>query len=365
MLTRRQLFQTVAGGISIAIGERVIAKERSLPYWFMPEEAAPHQRTWMAFGARASIWGNRLLPAVREDLARIANTIVQYEPVTLLVRKEEYDLAKKLVDSSVELMILPLDDIWIRDTGPVFVVDKTGNKAGIDFNFNGWGNKQPFSHDAQVARFIVRQAEVELIKTYLVLEGGSIEVDGQGTAVMTESCILNDNRNPEMSKAEVTERLSQLLGLNKIIWLPGVRGQDITDGHTDFYVRFVRPGVVLANYESDKNHFDHQVTKTHLEKLRAASDAQNQPLEVTTITTPRTLRYQNATADFAAGYMGFYICNGAVIMQSFGDLHTDFAAKEILQNAFPDREIVQLNVDAIAAGGGTIHCVTQQEPKAI
>jgi agmatine deiminase len=164
--------------------------------WFMPEESERHKRTWMAFGASEQIWGKRLLPEVRRNLAKIANTIVQFEPVTMLVRESDYEMARKLLSSSVELMICPLDDLWVRDTGPVFVVNEDGEKAAINFNFNGWGGKQEHLNDAQVASLVARQAGVNLINTSFVLEGGCIEVDGQGTAVITESCVLNDNRNP-------------------------------------------------------------------------------------------------------------------------------------------------------------------------
>lgn len=330
--------------------------------WFMPDEAMPHRRTWMAFGASQRIWGRRLLPEVRRNLATIARTIAQYEPVSMLVRASEYELAQDLLGDSIELFVSPLDDLWMRDIGPLFVLCEQGGKAGIDFNFNGWGQKQAFEQDAKVAEFVARQADVEVINTSLVLEGGCIEVDGQGTAIITESCVLNDNRNPGVSKTRFEELLMPLLGLEKIIWLPGIRGHDITDGHTDFYARFARPGVVIAGYEPDPECFDHEVTKQHLEILRTATDAQDQPLDVIVLTAPGTIRDTYETPDFAAGYLGFYACNGAIIMQEFGDDQADQAAQAALQQAFPKREIVAINIDGIAAGGGSIHCATQQEP---
>ncbi len=330
--------------------------------WYMPDESMPHERTWMAFGASERIWGRRLLPEVRRNLVTIAQTIAQYEPVSMLVRAEEYDLAKDLLGSSVELIVSPLDDLWIRDTGPLFVFSKEGQKAGIDFNFNGWGRKQAFQQDAAVASFVTQQVGVEVIHTDLVLEGGCIELDGHGTAIITESCVLNDNRNPGMTKAQFEDQLMPLLGLEKIIWLPGIKGQDITDGHTDFYARFARPDVVLASYEPDPRFADHEITKQHLEILARATDAQDNPLDVIVLEAPSTIRETYETSDFAAGYIGFYVCNGAVIMQEFGDDQADKAAQQTLQQAFPDREIVAINIDGIAAGGGSIHCATQQEP---
>ncbi len=330
--------------------------------WFMPDENEPHKRTWMAFGASRNIWGDRLLPEVQRNLATIARTIAEYEPVTMLVREREYDLAQELVGPTVELVVSPLDDLWMRDTGPVFVITEEGQQAAIDFNFNGWGKKQVHRWDSQVAQFVAEQAGVEVINTDLVLEGGCIEVDGHGTAIITESCVLNDNRNPEVSKAEFEDILMPLLGLDKIIWLPGIKGMDITDGHTDFYARFAGPGVVLAGYEPNPEYFDHEVTKQHLEILQSATDAANRPLEIIVLEGPTTIREEYATDEFAPGYIGFYVCNGAVVMQEFGDKQADEAAKQGVQQAFPDREVIQLNIDGIAAGGGSIHCSTQQEP---
>ena len=330
--------------------------------WFMPDEAGRHTRTWMAFGASERIWGKKLLPEVRHNLATIAQTIAHYEPVSMLVRSDEFDIARSLVGTSVELIELPLDDLWIRDTGPTFVVTGQGCKAAIDFNFNGWGEKQAFMYDAEVAAFVAELVAVPIIKTPLVLEGGCIEVDGQGTALMTESCVLNDNRNPGIAKAQFEDEFMPLLGLKKIIWLPGIRGRDITDGHTDFYARFARPGVVVAGFDPDPGSYDHVVTQRHLEILRASTDAQGRRLDVIVLEAPRTIRRAFETDHFAAGYVGYYVCQGAVIMQSFGDVRADRAAQQALQAVFPDHEIEQIAIDGIAAGGGSIHCATQQEP---
>ncbi len=330
----------------------------------MPDESEPHQRTWMAFGASKKVWGGKLLPEVQRNLALIARTIAKYEPVSMLVREDDYELAKKLIGAArVELVECELDDLWMRDTGPVFVVGANDEKAAIDFNFNGWGEKQAFNKDAQVAGFITEHSEVEALETELVLEGGGIEVDGEGTAIISESCVLNANRNPGVSKAKCEAELKRLLGLEKIIWIPGIKGKDITDGHTDFYARFASPGVVLAGYDPDPESYDHAVTKKNLSILKSAKDAKGRTLKVITLEGPNKVRKTYENDEFAAGYIGFYVCNGAVISQEFGDSKADKAAKEALQKAFPKREIIQLNVDGIAAGGGSIHCTTQQEPK--
>ncbi|MFF0609825.1 agmatine/peptidylarginine deiminase [Nocardia tengchongensis] len=330
--------------------------------WSMPEEGDPHRRTWMAFGASENVWGRHLLPQVQHDLARIAQTIARFEPVTVLVRPEDFDLACRLFTAAnIQLVVAPLDDIWMRDTGPVFVHgDK--NMAAVDFNFNGWGGKQKARQDRKVADFVTRSATVESLPAELVLEGGAIEVDGRGTAIITESCVLNNNRNPGWKKKDVEDELRYLLGLEKIIWLPGIAGYDITDGHTDFYARFARPGVVVAGLDNDPDSFDYEVTRTHLDILRSATDASGRPLQVEVIEGPSQVRPRYDCEDFAAGYINFYVCNQAVIAPEFGDPRTDSAAHATLQRLFPDRYIAQISIDGIAAGGGGIHCTTQQEP---
>jgi agmatine deiminase len=215
-----------------------------------------------------------------------------------------------------------------------------------------------------VAALVAAHAGVPLLHTPLVLEGGCIEVDGQGSAIVTESCVLNANRNPGLGKAAVEAELKRVLGLAQIIWLPGIKGQDITDGHTDFYARFARPGVVLAGFDPDPQSADHAVTKAHLQLLRKAKDASGKKLEVLVLRAPEAFDKRYEAATFAAGYIGFYVCNGAVISQKFGDAKADRAAREMLQHAFPGRVVEQLRLDAIAAGGGSAHCATQQEPGA-
>lgn len=330
--------------------------------FFMPDEADLHLCTWMAFSASADIWGGEYVTDVQNNLAKIARTIANYEPVKMLVRQEDYDIALAKCGSKVELIIASFDDLWMRDTGPVFVVNEEGDKAGIDFNFNGWGNKQYHDRDAEVAQFVVQKSGVLLINTKLVFEGGGVEVDGRGTAIVTESCIINDNRNPGWTKADCEEELKALLGLRKIIWLPGLKGADITDGHTDFYARFTSPGVVVAGYDPDPQSVDHEVTKKNIEILRSQTDANGNQLEVAILEGPTKIRSGYDWDDFAAGYINFYVINGAVIAPEFGDRKADLQAKEILARLFPDRDIIQLNIDEIAAGGGGIHCTTQQEP---
>jgi len=318
----------------------------------------------MAFGASKRIWGAKLLPQVRRDLMLIATTIARFEPVSMLVRPQELDLARSLIGTAdIELIAAAVDDLWIRDTGPVFVnSDSDSDRGGVDFNFNGWGRKQEHRRDTDVAEFVASRAGVQTLHTDLVLEGGGIEVDGRGTAIITESCVLNDNRNPGRTKPEVEAELHRLLGITTVIWLPGIAGYDITDGHTDFYARFARPGVVVAGLDTDPKSLDYDVTRRHLDILHSATDAHGRQLQVEVIEGPAAVRGKFDNADFAAGYINFYLCNGAVIAPEFGDRDSDSAAEATLRRLFADRKVVQINIDSIAAGGGGIHCTTQQEP---
>ena len=330
--------------------------------WRMPDEAAPHECTWMAFGASERVWGSEFLSYVQDNLATIARAIAQYEPVKMLVRETDRAIAAEKCGPEVELIVCPLDDLWMRDTGPVFAIAPDGEKVAIDFNFNGWGEKQTYKYDGEVAQFVAQQAQARRIQANLVMEGGGIEVDGRGTALVTESCIVNANRNPGLSKADCEAELKALLGLRKIIWLPGIAGQDITDGHIDFYARFAQPGVVVAGFDPDPQSFDHAVTKRHLEILQSATDADGQKLEIVVLEGPRKIRPGFDPEEFAAGYINFYLVNGAAIAPEFGDDKADQRARDVLADLFPDRDIMQLNIDEIAAGGGGIHCTTQQEP---
>ncbi|MBI3230998.1 MAG: agmatine deiminase family protein [Burkholderiales bacterium] len=343
--------------------ETLLASQGKSPAdnWRMPDEAEPHLATWMAFGARRSIWGSDLLRPVQDALARIANTIVDFEPVNMLVGSQDLALARSKLSAQVNLIVADVDDLWMRDTGPVFVKNSKGEQAGVNFNFNGWGNKQSHSKDAGVASKVTQQVHRQMLRSSLVLEGGGIEVDGQGTAIITESCVLNANRNPNVSKAACEAELRRLLGIRKVIWLPGIKGKDITDAHTDFYARFTSPGVVVVGLESDPYSYDYAVTRQHLDILRKARDANGRALKVMVMDAPGRVRPRYSTKEFAAGYVNFYVLNGAVLMPEFGDLETDGLAKETLENACPQREIIALNIDAIAAGGGGIHCTTQQQ----
>lgn len=362
MSTRRHFLGTSLLTAGSVMAARAWSAEPSAAGYRMPDEGEGHAATWMAFGPSLEVWGTGLLPVVRRDLARVAQAIAAHEPVRMLTRAEDMALAAKLCGPKVELVEQPLDDLWIRDSGPVFVKGEGGAPAAVDFNFNGWGGKQAHRRDAKVAAAVAAKSGAPAVRTSLVLEGGGIEVDGEGTAIITESCVLNPNRNPGWSKARCERELRRLLGVNKVIWLPGIAGRDITDGHTDFYARFARPGVVVAGLDTDPQSYDYAVTRRHLTLLRQARDARGRQLEVVVLPGPERVRPEYEGHEMAAGYINFYVCNGAVIAPEFGDAKADRNAGAALRELFPQREVVQLNIDGIAAGGGGIHCATQQQP---
>ncbi len=374
MPSRRNLLRLCAlGGASAALGlpQQLVSAQQASPVldvspasagWQMPDEGAAHKATWMTFQASPAIWGNKADP-VKAALAAIANTIVDFEPVNMLVSPEQVNMARRKLDARINVIVQESDDLWTRDTGAVFVNQRNGTRAAINFNFNGWGQRQRYARDALIAPAMARLAGVSLLKTHLVLEAGGIEVDGRGTAIISESCVLNANRNPGLEKVHCEAELARLLGIRKVIWLPGIANKDITDGHTDFYARFAGPGVVVVHNDPDTDSWDYSVTRRHQEILNGATDADNKKLQLIVIDAPTRTRIQDE--NFAAGYVNFYLLNGAVLLPEFGDMNADAEAKAALASAFPGRAVIALNIDPIARGGGGIHCTTQQEPAAV
>ncbi|KZN19493.1 MULTISPECIES: agmatine deiminase family protein [Pseudomonas] len=374
MSTRREFIKhvsVVAGlgaAVSIGLGLTPLnAGAATQGVWRMPDEGDKHRRAFVAFGAQEAIWED-FTPDVQEAIGLIARTIAHYEPVTVFCRSNERGLAEEHCGTTnITYVTTELDDVWMRDIGANFVIDGAGGLGAVDFNFNGWGNKQQYSKDAQVAALVADTVDADHIRSELVGEGGGIEVDGHGTGIMTESSWINSNRNPDWSKAEVEQELKARLGLRKIIWLPGIKGKDITDAHVDFYARFVKPGVVIANLDNDPESYDRKVTLAHLEILKQATDADGRKLQVHTVSpplNPRKSKFSRNNPDFAAGYINYFVINGAIIAPEFGDKAADTRAFDLLSELYPDREVVQLNIDAIAAGGGGIHCVTSHQPQA-
>jgi agmatine deiminase len=265
----------------------------------------------------------------------------------------------------VEVLELPIDDSWMRDSGPIIVTAPDGRRAGVDFRFNGWGEKfVPYDHDDAMNRALLPRLGIERIEANLVLEGGSIAVDGEGTLITTEQCLLNPNRNPDLDRARVERLLGEYLGIEKVIWIGNGLLEDYdTDGHVDTVAAFVRPGTVLAQTTDDPSDPNHERLAENVERLRAAKDAEGRPLEVIELgQLPRTtVRGQPGVVP----YVNLYVANGAVIVPVCGDdPDRDQQVLEMIAPLFEPREVVAVPGRMLAEGGGGVHCITQQVPAA-
>ncbi|MER7673880.1 agmatine deiminase family protein [Kitasatospora sp. NPDC096128] len=321
-----------------------------------------HQRTVMSWPASETVWGEQL-PEVRRDIAGLAQAIAAREPVVLMARPEQKDAAQKACGSAVEVVPVAVDDLWARDTLPVFV-EEGGKVKGVDFNFNGWGNKQQHTNDSRIARAVLAKFGVERVETPLVAEGGSFETDGRGTLMVTESSVVNENRNPGMNRDQVEAELKKALGVTKVIWLAGVKGKDITDAHVDCLARFVAPGIVLLDQSFPGGPADvwSRAADQARGVLKSATDATGGKLQVIELQQPDPDRITGRGDAFVSSYMNFYVGSKGVYLPRFGDARADERAQQVLKQYFPGREIVPVKIDAIAAGGGGIHCATHDIP---
>ena len=345
-------------------GSRTSGAPAASPVLQLPSETGAHTRTFLAWPALSSIWGNQLA-GVRTDVATIAKAVSRYEPVVVLARAAQVAAAQAACGSGVQVVPVTVDDLWIRDFGPTFVVGP-GAIAGVDTNFNGWGNKQnPHNDDAAATAALCTRYGITRIDAPLVTEGGALETDGQGTLLATVSSLVNKNRNPGMTQAQVEQKLMTTFGLQKVVWLAGVAGQDITDDHVDALARFSSPGhVILDNPGPSTPTSDiwYQVYAQAKQVLSSATDARGRSLTVVELPEPDYSKIRGRGSDFLASYTNFYTAGGAVFLPQYGDRKADAAAVSILGSLFPGRDVVPLDIDTIAGGGGGIHCATQSQP---
>ena len=310
----------------------------------------------------AKIWADDLA-AVRSDIAGLARAIAEHESVALLASPEDVDGAQRACGSGVEVVPIPVDDLWARDTLPVFVED-SGAVMGVDFNFNGWGGKQSHVNDSGVARAVLTRYGIARVGTSVVAEGGAFETDGVGTLLATESSLVNDNRNRGRNRQQIEDELRSVLGVKKVIWFAGVRGKDITDAHVDCLARFAAPGIVLLDKAHPGSPPDiwSQAAEQARTVLSVATDASSRPFQVVDLPQPDPDRVTTRGSESVISYVNFYVGNTAVFMPQFGDAAADDRAQQILRDHFPAREVVPVRIDAIAAGGGGIHCATHDQP---
>ncbi|MFI9379575.1 agmatine deiminase family protein [Kutzneria sp. NPDC052558] len=368
--SRRHALRTIAGLGAATLGAGACARPDDLaPPTPLAVTSSPrigaewdrHARTLMSWPT-ATIWG-RDVGVIRQDIAGLARAVADYESVVLLARPEDVDGASRACGSGVEVVPIPVDDLWARDTAPVFVADG-GKIAGVDFNFNGWGSKQQHANDAGVARAVLARYGLSRVETSLVAEGGALETDGQGTLLVTESSLVNKNRNPGLSRDQIEAELKRVLGVTKVIWFAGVRNKDITDAHVDCLARFVGPGVVLLDQAAAGSPPDvwSRAADQARTVLAGATDAAGKPLQVVDLPQPDPYEVTVRGAKSVISYANFYIGNGAVFLPKFGDAQADDRAGQILRDHLPGRDIVPVRIDHIAEGGGGIHCSTHDQP---
>jgi len=347
-------------------------------FW-MPAEFEPHESTWMLWPERPDNWRRRALPA-QEAFIAVARAIARFEPVTVGVSARQFARARAALPAeSVRVVELSSDDAWMRDTGPSFVVNEAGVLRGVHWRFNAWGGLYGDTRcDNQVAQKTLEIAGCERYCAPFINEGGAVHVDGQGTVMVTEQCLLNRNRNPSLSRARIETLLKRYLGVSHVIWLGQGVVDDETSGHIDNLVCFARPGEVCLTWCEDRNDPQHQVSKDAFERLMAARDARGRRLKVHKLVSPgplymtrreaagitvsaQDIRPLRAGTRLAASYANFYLANNALILPLL-DSRTDGQVRRQLQRIFPGRRIVGVPAREVLLGGGDIHCITQQQP---
>ncbi|KAI3918912.1 hypothetical protein MKW98_017360 [Papaver atlanticum] len=358
----------------------------------MPAEWEPHSQCWIGWPERPDNWRDNAVPAQRV-FADVATALAKFVPVTVCATAAQWENARTQIPNHIRVVEMSLNDSWFRDTGPTFVVlnkalsaeDKTPKVAGIDWTFNSWGGVddgcyKDWSHDSLVAKKILEIEKVPRFPQTLILEGGSIHVDGEGTCLTTEECLLNPNRNPHLTKEQIEDELKSYLGVRKFIWLPrGLYGDDDTNGHIDNMCCFVKSGVVMLSWTNDESDPQYERSIEAFSVLSSSTDACGRKLEIIKIHVPGPLYMteeesagviQDGDAKprppgtrLAASYVNFYIANGGIMAPAFGDEKWDKEAFHVLSSAFPDHKVVMIkDAREIVLAGGNIHCITQQQP---
>ncbi len=329
--------------------------------FYMPPEWHPHRHCWMAWPSRPESWPFALA-RVYPNYAAVVLAIARFEPVKMIVQPAHLEEAKRWCGTNVEFVSLLVNDIWLRDTGPSFVINGQGGIAGIDWPFNAWGENREsladYQQDALLAQRILEHTQIPRYAAPLILEGGAIHVDGEGTVLTSAECLLN--RNPHLSRSEIEALLREYLGISKVIWLGQGLQDDETAGHVDNLASFVRPGVVAALTCNDLQDSNYAALQDNLHRLRCATDAKGRQLEIIEIEQPAHREDDNGLR-LPLSYINFYIANGGIVMPTFDD-PADDAAIATLTKAFNDRQIVPVYALNLVYGGGCIHCVTQQQP---
>lgn len=344
----------------------------------MPAEWEEHSRTWMLWPFRPDVWRESARPA-QAAFAEVAAAIARFEPVTVGVLPALVEEARRVLSSAVEVVPLEYNDAWVRDTGPTFLVKEGGGLAGVDWPFNAWGGHYAdFAADDALPQSILPIASARRYRADLIMEGGALHTDGEGTLLVVVECLLHPSRNPHLSKAQIEERLKRWLNVQTVIWLPYGVEKDETAGHVDNLACFVRPGVVALTWTDDERDPQYARSLAAERVLLASHDAAGRRLEIHRIHQPGPLHITDAEAAtiipkdgsrprpggdrLAASYINHYIVNRGVIVPVFDDPH-DAPALAKLAELYPDRAIVPVPGREILLGGGNVHCITQQQPR--
>ncbi|WP_043464226.1 agmatine/peptidylarginine deiminase [Kitasatospora sp. MBT66] len=328
----------------------------------MPAEWTEHDGCLMAWPVRPDLWGDHL-DEVKREYAAVARAIAEFEPVTMVAPPGHGDEARTLCGPGLTVVEIPQDDSWFRDSAPIFVLDEEGRRAGVDFRFNAWGRKHhPWDADDRISGLLLEHLDVPAIRSEMILEGGAITVDGEGTLITTEQCLLHPNRNPELGREEIEAELKARLGVTKIIWLPYGGALDTeTDGHVDGVCAFAAPGKVVVQLPADPAHPDYVRMRANRTVLEHSTDAQGRPFEIVDVTQAAFVEVDDVRVE--VGYLNFYLANGGVVVP-VADHPEDAGALAVIAAAFPDRKVVGVRARVIAFGGGGVHCITQQIPAA-
>lgn len=349
----------------------------------MPAEYERHEGCIMIFPERPDSWQYGGY-AARKAFVETAEAIAGSEHVTVCASAAQYDNARALLPAHIRVVEMSANDAWARDYGPTFVINDSGVTRGIDWGFNAWGGLHdglyfPWDKDNQMARKLCDLLEKDVYnKRDFILEGGSVHVDGEGTCMVTECCLLSQGRNPGLTREEIEENLRNYLNVSKILWLPYGIYNDETNGHVDNICAFTAPGEVVLAWTEDEEDAQYAMSKACLDYLESVTDARGRRLKVHRLPLPEPVtiteeecRGLDACWDeptrtpgerLAASYVNFYIANESIVMPGFGD-PADAEAKAVLQKLFPDREVIQIYTRDILIGGGNIHCITQQIPQ--
>lgn len=339
----------------------------------LPAEFEKHLATWMIWPYRLDTWHDGARPA-QHAYANVANTISEFEKVNLIIRKEDKQYAKTILDSSIQLFEFPFDSEWTRDTGPLFV--KSENQTtGLDFRFDSWcGIYSDYKLDDVLASVITKARNYPVLRNDLILEGGSINVDGEGTLITTEECFFNDKRKNMYSKVKLEQTFKDYFGVSKTIWLKRGVYKDVVNGHIDNLCVFVKPQQVVLTWTDDKDDPQYEISNEAFDILSSTKDAKGRSLEIVKLHQPNPMfmtekegtvvaeSFMDNVDRLCASYVNFYIVNGGVIVPSFNDVLHDQSAKGKISELFPNRKVIQLPAREILLGGGGIHCIVMQEP---